>query len=483
MVGIWYHGGMTSPLLPNGLSFNDPDLIQDTTPQPEASLISKIKKTQLVDFLCENVAENRSHLVMEVLNSLSKSQLESPKTKDKIVDALTKNREVDHAILDMLEGKKLIERRHLIIQMRALRNYSAAAWLLRDRENIQLAEINAPDNIYRKNNDGKPIRSVAKLVQEMVYQGRAAEVATLDIGWIFRNHAVMRDHDIAVIFKDAMRCNSNTPEDISKLAEKLWDPATWTLMHPDKTEKQLKELLVQSCHVVVKHVIHDKTENYTAGKFVERVLQHSPRLAKAMEEYWLQPQEYLRKIHPGRWTHIDHEKIETVLPGIKPIVYRDLLDCAIWSGAYWVVDAIGKPGKLHDELFRRLNEDDGPLMAGILHSIHPADYANHMVSFIKLISPQWCDTQGRGLGHYLVKAGNGITVSSLAHIARHKRGLDLLSQEVNGETPICFLERHEDWKSKNKTQLLDNLKHRLLTHIATKHARDNKQNVRVVYKM
>lgn len=429
----------------------------------------KMKEREKIELLVRAIEENRVDLVQQAVQILTPKKLSSLQLNVKLVQAVAGNHNIEDDVLELLDSMKLLNRHNLISCLDESRNYKAMCWLLRDRESIELTEMNLPDGYIRAGKGGNNIRSCAGMLSKIAWGGLAGKLADLDIAYILRNERPRHSHEGGNIFRAALRDERASLEDMVKLSEVIWDPATYRLMYDNLSDEEIRIETIKGIKPLITIILTDESEDLKYARKIQQIASASPKLKAALDQYWKLPQEILLANHPGRWSPQDTIIISLRLPGIPAPADRDLLDCAIRCGADWVHRAIIGGGELAGEIWRRLKKDDGALLAGFIRGLPPTKAHKYVSAVISNVGKDWKDAQGRGLGHYFLRAADNPTAELLKSIARTKVGLELLSQnDENGKAAISFLENNEYWKPQFKLDLLEKVKYKLLRNIANR---------------
>ena len=456
---------MKSYILTEGLHFSDKGLIEHKFEEVPA-FDKNTSKAQALDALYGALEVGDVSIVKLASDFLWNKNPCSPGTADKVSARMAEIQNIPSQALDILDEYGVINRAVLIGGGQKQQNKSILGWLLKDPESILLAETNG--NETRMTSNGGQRQSCLMLLTQLVRCGGAAEAADLELDFIFRDLDMQPETVAEMLYLGATFTDNNSNSGIAALTEVIWSPETYHLMRPGMNDTQIDMSLTKGCKGVIRQVLNDDDPSLSTALRVETIAELSPRLAQAMQKYWKLPVEFLTKEHAGKWSYEDHSKLQKSLPGIAPPEHNDLLDCAIRVGAPWVEDALMAEGLLHNEVIRRLKNDNGPLMAGLILGFRPPEVHLYTSRLIKKVGEDWKDSKGRGLGHYIIRACNYPTENLLRALLRTKSGVKLLSEMDDGQTALSFLEAHEEWKSgtKSKTDLIQRAKRKVLEHIS-----------------
>lgn len=452
-------------MLAEGMRFSDKGLIEHKS-EENPPLDKNTSKTQALSALYGALEGGDVSVVKLASDFLWNKKTCSSGTADKISERIAEIKNVPSQALDILDEYRVINRAILIERAQKKQNKNIIGWLLKDQESILLAEING--NETRMTNNGGQRQSCLMLLMQLVRCGGAAEAADLELDFIFRDLDMQPETVAEMLYLGATFTDNNSNSGIAALTEVIWSPETYHLMRPGMNYTQIDMSLTRGCKGVIRQVLNDDDPSLSTALRVETISELSPRLAQAMQKYWKLPVEFLTNEHAGKWSYDDHLKLQKSLPGIDPPKHNDLLDCAIRVGAPWVEDALMAEGLLHNEVIRRLKNDNGPLMAGLILGFRPPEVHLYTSRLIKEVGEDWKDSKGRGLGHYIIRACNYPTENLLRTLLRTKSGVKLLSEMDDGQTALSFLEDHEEWKggTKSKADLIQRAKRKVLGSIS-----------------
>lgn len=172
-------------IIAEGLYFSDAGLIVREPKRPTAPVFnSNTTKAAAQEMLLNAVQMGDVSIVKSALDFMFGDKGCPDITAVEITKNIAKIKDVSEQILDLLDERGAISRTDLLEEMRANYNWSAVPWLLRDRENILLAEKSIVDvRCYMETNQHSIKACCLNPLVDLIKSGGVRRAAELDLAF------------------------------------------------------------------------------------------------------------------------------------------------------------------------------------------------------------------------------------------------------------------------------------------------------------